>query len=37
LLIAAVAEPELILRCKTTNGVVEKRFKDDAEEVFVRR
>jgi Leucine-rich repeat (LRR) protein len=32
---AAVAE--LILRCKTTNGVVEKRFKDDAEVVDVSR
>ena len=25
------------LRCKTTNGVVEKRFKDDAEVVDVSR
>ncbi len=28
---------QLILRCKTTFGVVEKRFKDDAERVDVRR
>jgi Leucine-rich repeat (LRR) protein len=34
-LFAAVAE--LILRCKTTNGVVVKRFKDDAERVDVSR
>jgi hypothetical protein len=32
---AAVAE--VVLRCKTTNGVVEKRFNDDAEMVYVSR
>jgi hypothetical protein len=32
---AAVAE--LILRCKTTKGVVEERVKHDAEDVKVRR
>jgi hypothetical protein len=32
---AAVAE--LILCCKTTEGVVEKRFKHDAEEVYEKR
>ncbi len=32
---AAVAE--LILRCKTTKGVVERRVKDDAEWVYVSR
>jgi hypothetical protein len=32
---ASVAE--LILRCETTKGVVEKRVKHDAEEVDVRR
>jgi Leucine-rich repeat (LRR) protein len=29
--------PELILCCQTTSGVVEKRFKRDAERVDVRR
>jgi Leucine-rich repeat (LRR) protein len=28
---------EVVLRCKTTNGVVEKRFNDDAEMVYVSR
>jgi hypothetical protein len=32
---AAVAE--LILRCKTTKGVVENRVKHDAEAVYVSR
>jgi hypothetical protein len=33
----AVAEAELILRCKTTNGVVERSVKHDAEQVYVSR
>jgi hypothetical protein len=32
---AAVAE--VVLPCKTTEGVVEKRFEHDAERVFVSR
>jgi hypothetical protein len=35
--LAAVALVELILRCKTTIGVGEKRFKHDAEWVDVSR
>jgi hypothetical protein len=34
---AFAAVTELILRCKTTKGVVEKRFKHDVGVVFVRR
>jgi len=36
-LFAAVAEPKPILRCKTTDGVIEKRVKHDAELVNVSR
>jgi len=33
----AVAEAEVVLRCKTTNGVVERRFERDADVVNVSR
>jgi len=32
---AAVAEAEVVLRCKTTKDVFEKRFKDDTDVVDV--
>jgi hypothetical protein len=34
---AAVAEAEVAVRCKTTKGVVERRFEHDAELVNVSR
>ncbi len=36
-LFSFAAVTELILRCKMTKGVVEKRVKHDAERVDVRR
>ena len=35
--VSFAAVTELILRCKTTNGVVGRRFEHDAEKVDVRR
>jgi hypothetical protein len=34
---ASVTELKLILRCKTTKGIVEERVKHGAENVFVSR